>query len=167
MGKVEGIIKDEIVRLAKREVRKISVPLAKDVWLLKSTLWKLRKTVSALERSTSRQASELRKEKTLVEATPEEVKTSRFSPRLIQSLRRHLGITQRDLAILAGVTVGAIHQWESGIFVPRAQKKGVLVALRKLGRRKVKELLEEKKGEMKEKKASNPRGKRIKRTSKR
>jgi len=166
MGKFEGIIKDEIVRLAKREVRKVSVPLAKDVWLLKSTLWKLRKTVSALERSASRQASELRKEKVLLEATPEEVKTSRFSPRLIRSLRRHLGITQRELAILAGVTVGAIHQWESGIFVPRAQKKGVLVALRKLGRRRAKELLVEKRAEMKEKRVSKPRGKRVKRASK-
>jgi len=166
MGKLEGIIKDEIMRLAKREVRKVSVPLSKDVWLLKSTFWKLRKTVSALERFASRQASELRKEKVLPEATPEEVKTSRFSPRLIRSLRRHLGITQRELATLAGVTVGAIHQWESGIFVPRAQKKAVLISLRKLGRRKAKELLEEKKAEMKEKKVSKPRRKRTKRASK-
>ncbi len=167
MGKLEGIIKDEIVRLAKREVRKISVPLAKDVWLLKSTLWKLRKTVSNLERFAARQESELSKRKIPLEATPEEVKESRFSPRLIRSLRRHLGITQKELAILAGVTVGAIHQWESGIFVPRAQNKGVLVALRKLGRREVRDLLAEKSTERVQKKVSKPRRKRTKRASKR
>lgn len=166
MGKLEGIIKSEIVRLAKREIRKISVPLGKDVRLLKNTVSQLRKTVLALERFAARQESELRKGKILLEATPEEVKGSRFSSRLIRSLRKNLGITQKELAILAGVTVGAIHQWESGIFVPRAQKKSVLVALRKLGRREVRKLLEEKGPEVQEKKVSMPRGKRTKRISK-
>jgi DNA-binding transcriptional regulator YiaG len=166
MGKLEGIIKSEIVRLAKREIRKISVPLVKDVRLLKNTVSQLRKTVLALERFAARQESKLKKEEILLEATSEEVKGSRFSPRLIRSLRKHLGITQKELAILAGVTIGAIHQWESGIFVPRAQKKSVLVALRKLGRREVRELLEEKGTEMAEKKVSMPRGKRTRRISK-
>jgi len=165
MGKLEGIIKSEILRLAKREIRKISVPLGKDVRLLKSTVSQLRKTVVGLERFAAQQESQLRKEKVLLEAPPEEVKVSRFSPRLIQSLRKHLGITQKELAILAEVTVGAIHQWESGIFVPRAQKKSVLVALRKLGRREVRRLLEEKGAKVQEKKVSKPRRKRTKRTS--
>ena len=38
MGKIEGIIKSEIVRLARREIRKISVPLGRDVWFLKSAV---------------------------------------------------------------------------------------------------------------------------------
>jgi DNA-binding transcriptional regulator YiaG len=143
MGKVEGIIKSEIVRLAKREVRKISVPLAKDVWLLKSTLWKLRKTVSTLERFAARQESELSKRKMPLEVTPEEVKESRFSPRLIRSLRNRLGITQKELAILAGVSEGAVVWWERGKFKPKDEKKGVLVALRRLRRRDVRKLLEE------------------------
>ncbi|MFB3885102.1 MAG: helix-turn-helix domain-containing protein [Thermodesulfobacteriota bacterium] len=166
MGKLEGIIKEEIVRLAKKEVRKISVPLAKDVWLLKSTLWKLRRTVSSLERLTAQQASELKKSRTPLEASSEEVKGSRFSPRLIRSLRKRLGISQKELATLAGVTVGAIHQWESGTFVPRAQKKSVLVALRKLGRREVRNLLAEKSAEMIERKVSLPRKRRARRRSK-
>jgi DNA-binding transcriptional regulator YiaG len=137
--------------------------LGRDVWSLKSTVSKLRKTVVLLERFAAQQESRLKKERTLLEANPEEVKMSRFSPRLIRSLRRHLGITQRELAILTGVTVGAIHQWESGIFMPRDQKKGLLVALRKLTRREVKGLLEEKKSEDKEKKLSVPKKKRARR----
>src|SRR4030042_6735431 len=137
MGKLEATIKSEIVRLAKREMRNPFVPLRRDVRLLKSTVSQLRKTVLALERFAAYQQKELKKRKIPLEATPEEVKKSRFSPRLIQSLRKHLGITQKELEILAGVTVGAAHLWESGIFVPRAQKKGVLVALRKLNRREV------------------------------
>src|SRR4030067_1454350 len=152
MGKFEGIIKSEIVRVAKREVRKISVPLGRDVWSLKSAVSQLRKAVLTLQRITASQQKELERGKTPLEAAPEEVKVSRFSPRLIRSLRGHLGITQKELAILTGVTVGAIHQWESGQFKPSMKKKAVMVALRKLGRREVRKLLEDKKKQMTEKK---------------
>jgi len=55
MGKLEGTIKSEIVRLAKREMRKTLVPLGRDARLLKSTVSQLRKTVLALERLAARQ----------------------------------------------------------------------------------------------------------------
>jgi DNA-binding transcriptional regulator YiaG len=109
MGKFEGIIKSEIVRLAKREVRKISVPLGRDVWSLKSAVSQLRKAVLTLQRITAQQQKELEKGEMPLQAAPEEVKVSRFSPRLIRSLRGHLGLTQKELAILTGVTVGAVH----------------------------------------------------------
>ena len=113
----------------------------------------------ALERFVALQKKELEKKKIPLEATQEEVKISRFSPRLIRSLRGQLGITQNELAVLAGVTVGAIHQWESGMFRPREEKKGLLVALRKLGRREVRRLLEEKGTKMAEKEIRRPKGK--------
>ena len=165
MGKLEGMIKSEIVRLAKREIRKIARPLSRDVRSMRSTVSQLRKTVLALQRLTARQESESRKEKVLLEATPEEVKKSRFSPRLIHTLRKRLGITQKEMATLTGVTVGAIYQWEQGMFEPRGQKKGMLVALRKLGRREVRKLLEERRSAIAEKKVRRPKSKRTKRSS--
>src|SRR5512135_3680412 len=135
MGKLDATIKSEIVRLAKREVRKTFVPLGRDVRLLKSTVFKVRKAVLVLERLTAQQQKELGQRKVPLEATPEEVKKSRFSPALIRSLRKNLGISQKELAILAGVTVGAAHLWEIGKFRPKDEKKAVMVALRKLGRR--------------------------------
>ena len=144
MGKLGVTIKSEIVRLAKREMRKTLVPLGRDVRLLKSAVSQLRKTVLALERFAAQRQNELKERKTPLEATPEEVKKSRFSPALIRSLRRHLRITQKELAILTGVTIGAAHLWEKGKFEPGDEKKAVMVALRKLGRRDVRKLLEEK-----------------------
>jgi DNA-binding transcriptional regulator YiaG len=164
MGKIEGIIKSEIMRLAKREIRKIAVPLGRDVRYMKSAVSQLRKAVLTLQRITAGQQKELEKGKKPLEAPPEEVKASRFSPRLIRSLRGHLGITQKELGILTGVTIGAIHQWESGRFKPSMKKKAVMVALRKLGRREVRKLFEEKKAEMMEKKFPPRRRKRIKRS---
>ena len=142
MGNLGVTIRSEIVRLAKRELRKTLVPLGRDVRLLKSAVSQLRKTVLALERFAAQQQNELKKRKIPLEATPEEVKKSRFSPALIRSLRKNLGISQKELAILAGVTVGAAHLWEIGKFRPKDEKKAVMVALRKLGRRDVRKLLE-------------------------
>ncbi len=141
MGKLEGVIKTEIMRLAKREMRKISVPLKWDVQSLKITVSQLRKAVVPLERFVSDQQKELAKHEIPLEVSPEELKKSRFSPRLIKTLRKKLGITQKELAILLGVTVGAAHQWEIGKFTPKPEKKAVLAALRKLGRTEVKKLL--------------------------
>ena len=66
MGKVEGIIKSEIVRLARREIRKISVPLGRDVWSLKGAISQLRKAVLTLQRITASQQKELEKGKTSI-----------------------------------------------------------------------------------------------------
>ena len=144
MGKVETIIKSEIIRLAKGEMRKVSIPLGRDVRLLKNTVSQLRKSVLSLERFAAHQQKELSKREIRLEAPPEEIKQSRFSPRLLQSLRKRLGITQKELAILAEVTVGAAHLWETGKFRPKDNKMGMLVALRKLNRREVRELLNQK-----------------------
>ena len=144
MSKLGATIQSEIVRLVKREMRKTLIPLGRDVRLLKGTVSQIRKAVLVLERLAAQQQKELGKRKIPLEATPEEVKKSRFSPRLIRSLRKHLGISQKELAILAGVTLGAAHLWEKGKFEPKDEKKRVMVALRKLGRRDVRKLLEEK-----------------------
>ena len=162
MGKVEGVIKSEIVRLAKKEVRKVSRPLGRDLRSLKSVVSQLRRTVSGLQRITTSQQKELQKGKAVLEAPPEEVKESRFSPRLIRSLRRHLDITQKELAVLTSVTVGAVHLWESGQFKPSMKKKAVMVALRKLGRREVRKLLEGRGPQNPEKKRLSRRKKRAK-----
>jgi len=77
-------------------------------------------------------------------ASPEEVEKSRFSPRLLQILRKNLGMTQKELATLAGVSIGAVQLWEKGKFRPKEDKMAVFVGLRKLGSSGVRKLLEDK-----------------------
>ena len=143
MGKLEGTIKDEIIRLAKREMRMKFVPLRRDVRSLKITASQLRKSVLSLQRVVSQQERQ-RGPKPVPEVTPEDMKKARFSPRLIKTLRKHLGVSQREMATLAGVTAGAVFQWEKGKFVPKDDKKKVLLGLRKLGRQNARKLLTEK-----------------------
>lgn len=144
MAKLESIIKSEIIRLSKQEIRKVLSPLRRDVRLLRATVSKLRKSASELDRFRVAQEKILSKQEIKLEPSPEEVESSRFSPRLFRSLRKKMGVTQRDLAVLCGVTLGAVQSWESGKFRPKDEKRKVLVGLRKLGRSEVKKLLTQK-----------------------
>ena len=165
MGKVENSIKSEISRLAKREVRGTFLPLKREVWKMRLRLSNLSKNFAFLDRLTREQIRQEESKKLRLEASVEEVKASRFTPERISNLRRRLGLTQRELAFLTGVTVGAVGLWEKGKFRPNVHKKAVLVALRKLSKREVRKILAEKGGEAekrkpKEKRAKGAKGKR-------
>ena len=152
MAKIEGVIKAEIMRLAKREVRAVFRPLKREVWQMSTKLSGLSKGIASL----NRMAKELHleeKAKPKLEATAEEVKISRLTPERISRLRKKLGISQRELGILTGATIGAVLSWEKGKFRPKGEKKAALVALRKLKKREVKKLLAEKAEESKKGKA--------------
>ena len=144
MGKMEGVFRNEVVRLARREVNKVTGSLRRDVRSLKRTASEFRRTILELKRFAGRQLKQLEQKEAQLSATPEEIKKARFSPRLIRAIRKRLDLSQRELAMLSGVTVGAVHQWETGKFVPKDEKKGVLVALRKLGRREARRFVSSK-----------------------
>lgn len=145
MGKVESTIKSEIVRLAKREVRSTFFPLRREVYSLRIKLSSLIKNFVTLDRLAKETLQEQAKKKMELQASPEEVKISRLTPQRIRLFRNKLGISQKDLGTLLGVSIGAVAMWEKGKFAPSAKKKAALIALRKLGKRDAKKLLAEKK----------------------
>ena len=151
MGKIESTIKSEIQRLAKHEVRTVFRPLRKEVWGIRLKLSNLLKEFTPLNRWVKVAAQSKSKEPKLA-ATPEEVKASRFTPERIRDLRIKLGLSQRELGVLVGATLGAVASWEKGKFRPRGEKKAALVGLRKVRKRDAKKMVNEKsegKGEKK------------------
>ncbi|MFQ5840036.1 MAG: helix-turn-helix domain-containing protein [Candidatus Methylomirabilales bacterium] len=70
-----------------------------------------------------------------------EAKSARLSPRLIQKLRVRLGLSQRALAQIVGVSAAAVLGWERGRSTASGEHRAALVGLRKLGRRDVRRLL--------------------------
>jgi DNA-binding transcriptional regulator YiaG len=105
-------------------------------------LSKIRKSVSELERFMAQQEKLKSKQEKPPMASQEEIEKSRFSPRLLQILRKNLTITQKELSILAGVSIGAVQMWEKGKFRPKDEKMAVLVGLRKMGRIGVRKFLD-------------------------
>jgi transcriptional regulator with XRE-family HTH domain len=168
MGKIESMIKSEIQRLARREIRSTFRPLKREVRSMRLKLSGLMKGFSTLNRITKEQVQRASAQFKL-ESSPEEIKIARFSPARIRALRLKKGLSQKELGMLVGVSMGTVVLWEKGKITPKAERKGALIALRKLKKREIKRILAEKKaGEpRKEKVKAKPvRKKRFARTKK-
>jgi DNA-binding transcriptional regulator YiaG len=144
LSRLESAIKSEIQRLAKREIRSTFIPLRREVRAMRLRLSTLSKNFSGLNRLAKEQMQKVPRKG--LEASPEEVKSSRLTPDRIRRLRNKLGISQRELGILTGSSLGAVLSWEKGKFKPRGDKKSALVALRRLRKRDVKKMIAEKAG---------------------
>ncbi len=144
MGKLENVVKSEIIRLTKKELRAVVTPLARNVRRLKRTVSHLTKAAARLEKTAAEWTAKMRAEKQELRAPEAEVKVARFSPALIRKLRTRLGLSQAELATLTGVSGVAVWSWESGRTRPTAGNRAALVAVRKLGKREAKRLVAEK-----------------------
>jgi DNA-binding transcriptional regulator YiaG len=141
VAKLEAVIRESIARGARRQIRMAVTPLRREVVRLRRRVAELQGTVTTLRRSAAGW-------KRIMEATPavprvseEEAKSARLSPRLVQSLRRRLGLSQTALARLVGVSAPAVANWEAGNSTPTGQNRVAVVGLRKVRKRDVKELL--------------------------
>lgn len=142
MGKIETAVKSEITRLAKKEIRAVCGPLARDVRELKRTVSRLRRTVASLEKAAREWTKQIRAQKAELKVPEEEVKAARLSPGLIRSLRKRLGLSQEQLATVVGISTVSVGLWEQGKTRPTGSNRSALVALRKLGKRDVRRILE-------------------------
>jgi len=144
MGKMESAIRDEVSRLARREIRSAVGPLLKERARLKGQIADLKKAVQALQKQVAPLVRDQRSRRSTLRATETEMKASRFSPTLIKKLRKRLGLSQEDLGVLVDVTLGAVAAWEQGRSRPSADRRSSMIALRKLGKREVQDYLKNK-----------------------
>jgi len=147
VGKVEEVVRAEIIRLAKKQLRAVCGPLSREVWALRRRVSQLAKTVAALDKLRAELEAKRAAEGPKLEAPEESVKSARLSPRLIKKLRARLGLSQGQLARILGVTGPAVAHWEQGKSRPKGRNRAALVALRSVGRRAVKAMLAEKASE--------------------
>ena len=141
MAKLETVIRESIARGARRQIRMAVTPLRREVMRLRRRVAELQGTLTTLRRNAAGW-------KRIMEAAPpvplvseEEAKSARLSPRLIQSLRKRLGLSQTALARLVGVSAPAVAHWEAGNSTPTGQNRAAVVGLRKVRKREVKEML--------------------------
>jgi DNA-binding transcriptional regulator YiaG len=144
MPKIEQILKSEITRLAKKQIRAACGPLAQEVRELKRRVSQLGKAVAGLDKLKAKVEAESVSEDLKLEVPEEELKAARLSPLLIKKLRARVGVSQAQLASLIGVSGPAVAHWEQGVSRPQGQNRAALVALRGIGKRQVKRMLAEK-----------------------
>jgi DNA-binding transcriptional regulator YiaG len=138
MANFATTFKDEVSRIARKEVRKITEALVKasaqrrkDVVGLRRQLADLEKQVATLQKQTGSQPAE-----TTVSDAP--ASKARFTAKGLKSQRTRLGLTAADYAALCGVTPQTIYNWETGKARPRGKQLDLVASLRGLGKKEAK-----------------------------
>ena len=141
MPNLQEALRSVILRLARREIRAVARPMRKELRALRRKVSGLPKTLAALGRHVADLVRAHHAQRANLQASAEEAQSARFSPGLIQKLRRRLKLTQGQMAQLVGVSVTGVRAWEAGRSRPQAARRSALVALRKMGRREVARLV--------------------------
>ena len=141
MAKLETVIKEAIARGARRQVRVVVTPLRREVVRLRRKVGELQGSLTTLRQSANGWKRLMEASPAIPHVSEEDAKAARLSPRLIESLRRRLSLSQTALARLVGVSATAVAHWAAGDSMPTGKNRMTLVALRRVGKREVKELL--------------------------
>jgi len=143
MPRFEPILRAEITRLARKEVRAAVSPFIKRLTSLRREVARLKQTVAQQRKLIGHQRSILQKTGPQISIDEDSGKPTRLSPPLIKKLRKRLNISQIELAQLLSVSPSSVAFWEQGRNKPSASARNKIVALRQLGRREIRALLEE------------------------
>jgi DNA-binding transcriptional regulator YiaG len=128
------MLKQEIVRLARREVRqrtdtlkKMSAQYRRDIAELKRRLSELQRKVMPLQKQVIKSVP--------AQTTEAEAEHVRFTAKGLRSQRHRLGLSAADYGKLVGVTSQTIYNWEQGTSRPRRSQVASLASLRHIGKR--------------------------------
>ena len=144
MPNVGLVLKEEIARLARKEAKAFFGPSANHFSELKRTVSELKRKISTLEAKIEKLEKKTGSTpKGIKLPPPEKLDKSRLGASNVQKLRSKLGLSRGEMASLIDVSQNSIFLWEKGEAKPREAAKAKIIALRGLGRRKVKKLLEE------------------------
>ena len=146
MPNVVSILKGEISRISRKEVKSAVAGIAKSQTNIRKTVADLKKRVASLEKEIKRLTAGKRREKTiLVKEQPEGQEKARFTSKGVKSLRNRLGLSQADFGKLVGTTAHSVYLWENkeGALKLRDKTKAGLLSIRTMGAREAQAKLEE------------------------
>lgn len=133
MPNIAALLKNEISRLSRREVRKEVQPLRKLAATHRREIAALKRTIAALDR----RAKSLAKATSLKnqEGGVSDERPTRFVAKGLVSLRKRLGVSAADLARLLGVSMQSVYNWERKKASPRREQVAAIAALRSIGKK--------------------------------
>ena len=134
MANLASVLKDEIRRLARREInsqmgvtKKSVAQHRRDIAELKRQLADKERRIAFLERHERKRAGKTPTRKLATGA--------RFSAKGLRSHRERLGLSAEDFGKLIGVVGQSVYMWEQEKTRPRAAQLAAIVEVRGLGRR--------------------------------
>lgn len=145
MANIASVLKEEIIRLARKELRSETENLKKASAQYRSEIAALKRRAVALEQQVSRLEKGATKN-IEVKTSPERAAKVRFTAKGFRTLRQRLGLTAELIGGLLGVSAQTIYNWEAGNSSPREQQMVRIVMLRGMGKREVDAILEHRAG---------------------
>ena len=134
MANIASVLKEEISRLARKEVRSETEKLKKSSAQHRSELAALKRRVATLEQQVSRlDKSAIRK--TALPSAPDAAGRVRLSAKGLSAQRQRLGLSAADMATLVGVSGQTIYNWETGSSRPREPQIAAIAAVRGLSKK--------------------------------
>jgi len=144
MPNIASLLKAEISRVARRELRPVLDAVKKTAAAQRAEVAALRKRVHELERQIKVQARESRSQKVPTLRAGELVGDAsglRFRAAGMAKNRERLGLSARDFGLLIGATAQAVNAFESGKSKPVGEQLAAIAALRSAGKGDVAERL--------------------------
>jgi DNA-binding transcriptional regulator YiaG len=134
MPNLAAILKSEITRVARKEVRSETLGLKKAVSAYRAEIAALKRRTQALEQEL-RGLSKASAKAAPVVAEDVSSRKLRFSAKSLASQRRRLGLSAEDCGFLVGASGQSIYNWEQGKARPQAKHLPAIAALRTMGKR--------------------------------
>jgi DNA-binding XRE family transcriptional regulator len=142
MPNIGAMLKQEIARLSRREVRSVTETTRKAAAQHRRHIAALRRQVARLERIVA--LLQRQRLGTSSAATPSgSGQKMRFVAKGLKSQRSRLGLSAADYGRLVGVTAQSVYNWERGNATPRGDQLARVAALRSIGKREAMARLEQ------------------------
>jgi DNA-binding transcriptional regulator YiaG len=141
MANIASILKDEIARVSRKEVRAETQPLKKTSAHYRSDIAALKRRVAELEKLVGRLGKTVSKKVAPSTTDAEPAGGFRFSASGLQAQRKRLGLSAAEAARLLGVSDQSVYKWENGKTRPRASQFAAIAALRSLSKKQALERL--------------------------
>ena len=148
MPTIATVLKSEIARVARKELRADTEAVKKAVTGYRHELVAVKRRMQDLERQLKALSKGVAKGAAAKRAAAaDEEETSgrqlRFSASRFAAQRKKLGISAADFALLLGVSSLSVYKWEHGQTRPRQKQLEAIAAARKLGKREAQQRLAE------------------------
>jgi DNA-binding transcriptional regulator YiaG len=139
MPNIAAVIKEEIARVARKQIRAETEHLKKQVAQHRSQIAELKRRLTAAEK----QSHKTDRAAAAVAPTQAEGESSslRFRAAGFAAHRARLGLSAREMGLLLGASPLSVYKWEQGKVKPRAAQLASIAQVRKLGKREAAEKL--------------------------
>ncbi|MDB5897186.1 MAG: transcriptional regulator, family-like protein [Ramlibacter sp.] len=134
MPNIAIVLKGEIARIARKEVRAETQEFRKASAQYRAHIAALRRRIEGLERQLKK-VGKVGGRAAPAASEEDEATALRFSATRLAAQRKKLGLSAADFATLLGVSGQSVYKWEHGEARPRARQLEAIAALRGIGKR--------------------------------